>query len=158
MGSPRFLLLQQGLRFGFLGREHQSQGGYKEGTTPLARKDVSGSGGSPMRDSSSQPRHPVCPTCRPCPQPPLRYLLAPQGLVNGETPVAVHGEQDDFACVVEPGGSGHVHPPLPGGHDRCDCVPCRGRKQAGLWPHGLADLTRALRHGWATERRASRAG
>lgn len=122
--------------------------------TPLARKDACGSGDSPVRDelscSPSQPCHPIRPTCRPRPQPPLRYLLALQGLVDGEAPVVVHSEQDDFACVVEPGGSGHVHPPLPGGHDRCDCVPCRGRKQAGLRPRGLADLARAWRHGWAT--------
>ena len=191
MSSPRFSLLQQGQRSGFLGRVHQLPGGYKEGIhplqyckvislqlikinekkikkkkkrrhTPLARKDAYGSGESPVRDelscSPSQPRHPICPTCQPRPQPPLCYLLALQGLVDGEAPVVVHSEQDDFACVVEPGGSGHVHPPLPGGHDRCDCVPCRGRKQAGLWPRGLADLARAWRHGWAAARRAFRAG
>lgn len=106
---------------------------------PPTRKDVCGSGDSPEREELS-----CSPTRLPCPQPPLRYLLALQGLVDGETSVVVHSEQDDFACVVEPGGSGHIHPPLPGGHDRCDCVSCHGRKQAGLWPCGLADLTRAL--------------
>lgn len=85
--------------------------------------------------SSRDPSSPAFPTCpAPSAQPPPGYLLALQGLVDGQTPVVVHGEQDGFACVVEPWGSSHVHPPLPGGHDRCDCVPCHRRKQAGLWP------------------------
>lgn len=50
-------------------------------------------------------------------QPVLHYLLAPESLVDGEAPVAVHGEENDLARMVEPGSSGHVHPPLPGGHD-----------------------------------------
>ena len=35
MSSPRFSLLQQGQRSGFLGRVHQLPGGYKEGIHPL---------------------------------------------------------------------------------------------------------------------------
>lgn len=61
--------------------------------------------------------------------PVLRYLLAPKSLVDGEAAVVVHGEQNDLARVVEPGGSGHIHPPLLGGHDRCHCVACQRKKQ-----------------------------
>lgn len=64
--------------------------------------------------------------------PVLRYLLAPKSLVDDEAAVVVHGEQNDLARVVEPGGSGHVHPPLLGGHDRCHCVACQRKKQTGL--------------------------
>lgn len=47
--------------------------------------------------------------------------------MDREAPVTVHGEQYDFAGVVEPGGSGHVHPALPGGHDGRDRVPWHRR-------------------------------
>lgn len=96
---------------------------YREGRDELQR---------PLQSSLSHLPSPLSP------QLPLHYLLTPQGLVDSESPVVVHGEQDGFACVVEARGSSHVHSPLPGGHDRRDCVPCRRRKQAGVWPHTLS--------------------
>lgn len=132
--SPGFLL-SQGPRPGFLGmRQSSSKAGMKEVCDP-----------QPGRMSAKEEQSPCQPSLahmpsRPAPAPslPLHYLFTPQGLVDGESPVVVHGEQDGFARVVEPGCSCHVHPPLPGGHDRRDCVPCHGRKQAGLCPSSSA--------------------
>lgn len=45
------------------------------------------------------------------------HLLSLEGLVDGEVPVAVHAEQDDFAGVVEPRRSRHVNPLVLGGDD-----------------------------------------
>lgn len=139
----------------FQGR-NELQGGSEGDISLLTRKDVCGSGDSPERgELSCSPIQPdrSLQLCLPLPrpQPPLLYLLALQGLVDGETPVVVHGEQDGFACVVEPGGSGHVHPPLPRGHHRRDCVPCHRRRQAGLWLWVLADPagTRHVAHSCA---------
>lgn len=97
------------------------------------------------RDPSTQPFPFVQPSLSLTPTLPLHYLFAQQGLVDGETPVVVHGEQDGFACVVEPGGSSHVHSPLPGGHDRCDCVPCHRGNRLVSGPTCSAGLARAAR-------------
>lgn len=54
------------------------------------------------------------------------YLLSLEGLVDGEVPVAVHVEQDDFAGVVEPRRSRHVNPLVRGGDDGGDGVTWTG--------------------------------
>lgn len=122
-GFSQVLVAAAGSEIWLSGEGASVPGGYKRGAQPPSQEGCFWIWGQSY-EGQFLPASPPCLSHLSAPPQPLCVTCSPRRAGGwSETPVAVHGEQDDFACVVEPGLDTYTRP-LPGGHDRCDCVPC----------------------------------